>query len=228
MRKQILNRKQLVLALFIGGAVLVLAGIVVLAVLAPHGASRFYKVMLALIAVVMILLGGFMLASAYHRREEETHFFRFNSETGRNISVSELDFDRINNRLAARMRTVLESDQIMPAVWERNIIREENESEMGGVLAPLIAFKMLYDLARYDRDDYWALFLDADEQLIEDIAAELDRAADGRMAQALLDIYADGVADMNITYIQDFLTGNLRYLRRRMVEYAKEHDKDFY
>lgn len=228
MRKQILNRKQIVLALFIGGAVLVLAGIVVLAVLAPHGASRSYKVMLALIAVVMILLGGFMLASAYHRREEETHFFRFDPDTRRNIPVGELDFDRINNRLAARMRTVLQSDQIMPIVWERNIIREENESEKGGVLAPLIAFKMLYDLARYDRDDYWALFLDADEQLIEDMAAELERAADGRMAQALLDIYADGVADMDITYVKDFLTGNLRYLRRRMVEYTKEHDKEFY
>ncbi len=44
-----LNKKQLVLALFIAGAVLILFDIIMLAVVVPQGRPGFFKIMLALI-----------------------------------------------------------------------------------------------------------------------------------------------------------------------------------
>lgn len=228
MRKFGLNQKQLVLALFCAGAVLVIASIILIPVACIAAGSQFYKVMLLLIAVVMLLLGCACLLAAYLHRSTEHHFFRYDAETGLNIAPDELDFNRVNRRLGTRLRSIF-GDAVYPTILQMNIFREETDS-MGedGVLAPLIAYKMLYDLSRYDRDEYWTLFVDADEQLIEDIAAELEGASEGRMAQTLIHIYEQSAETGDIEDIRDFLTGNQKYLSRRMLEYVQAHDEDFY
>lgn len=223
-----LNRKQQVLGLFIAGAILILAGIILWAVLVPRAEGRFYKVMSIMIFVAMILLGGSLLVSAYLRRVEDAHFFRYDVETERNIPLQELDFDRVNRRMSAELRVMVGED-ILPEIWLRRIFQEEGQSfGKDRVLAPLVAYKMLYDLARYDRDDYWELFTTADPNLVKDISAELERAGEERMARALIEIYDDCEGDSDIGNIRDFLTGNIRYLRRRMVEYARDQDENFY
>lgn len=228
MRNQRMNRKQLVLALFCAGAVLVIASIVLIPVALIAAGSQFYKVMLLLIALVMLLLGCACLLAAYLHRSTEHHFFRYEAESGRNIAPAELDFTRVNRRLGTLLRSIF-GDDVYPTIWQMNIFREERDSlGENGSLSPLIAYKMLYDLSRYDRDEYWTLFVDADEQLIEDIAAELEGASEGRMAQTLIHIYEQSVETGDIEDIRDFLTGNRKYLSRRMLEYARAHDEEFY
>lgn len=228
MRNQRMNRKQLVLALFCAGAVLVIASIVLIPVALIAAGSQFYKVMLLLIALVMLLLGCACLLAAYLHRSTEHHFFRYEAESGRNIAPAELDFTHVNRRLGTLLRSIF-GDDVYPTIWQMNIFREERDSlGENGSLSPLIAYKMLYDLSRYDRDEYWTLFVDADEQLIEDIAAELEDASEGRMAQTLIHIYEQSVETGDIEDIRDFLTGNRKYLSRRMLEYARAHDEEFY
>lgn len=223
-----LNRKQQVLGLFIAGAILILAGIILLAVLAPRAEGRFYKVMYTMIFIAMILLGGSLLVSAYLRRVEDAHFFRYDVETERNIPLQALDFDRVNRRMSAELRVMVGED-ILPEIWLRSVFCEEGQSfGKDRVLAPMVAYKMLYDLARYDREEYWELFTTADPGLIKDIADELERADEERMSRALIEIYEDCEGETDTDNIRDFLTGNLRYLRRRMVEYARAQDENFY
>lgn len=227
MRKTRLNRKQLVLALFCAGAALVIAAIAMVFVAFFAAGSQFYKVMFAIIAAVAFLLGCACLISAYLHRSTEHHFFRYEDEIGRNISLSELDFDRVNRRLGTFLRSLL-GDELYPTLWQMSIFSEDASLGEDGVLSPLVAYKMLYDLSRYDRDEYWELFVDADEQVIEDIANELESVSEGRMAQTLLRIYEQSAESGDIEDIRDFLTGNRKYLRRRMVEYARAHDEEFY
>lgn len=227
MRKTRLNRKQLVLALFCAGAALVIAAIAMVFVAFFAAGSQFYKVMFAIIAAVAFLLGCACLIAAYLHRSTEHHFFRYEDEIGRNISLSELDFDRVNRRLGTFLRSLL-GDELYPTLWQMSIFSEDASLGEDGVLSPLVAYKMLYDLSRYDRDEYWELFVDADEQVIEDIANELESASEGRMAQTLLRIYEQSAESGDIEDIRDFLTGNRKYLRRRMVEYARAHDEEFY
>lgn len=228
MRKFGLNRKQIVLALFCVGAVLVIASIILIPVGSINAGSQFYKVMFLLIALAMLLLGCACLLAAYLHRSTEHHFFRYEAESGRNIAPGELDFNRVNRRLGTLLRALF-GDDVYPTIWQMNIFREEKDSlGENGSLSPLVAYKMLYDLSRYDRDEYWTLFMDADEQLIEDIVAELESASESRMAQTLSRIYEQGVETGDIEDIRDFLTGNRKYLSRRMVEYALAHDEEFY
>lgn len=228
MRNQRMNQKQLVLALFCAGAVLVIASIILIPVACIAAGSQFYKVMLLLIALVMLLLGAACLFAAYLHRSTEHHFFRYDAETGRNIAPAELDFDRVNRRLGMFLRSLL-GDDVYPTILEMNIFREEKDSlGENGLLSPLIAYKILYDLSRYDRDEYWALFVDADEQLIEDIAAMLESASDSCMPRDLIQCYELSVETGDIRDIRDFLIGNQKYLSRRMLGYVRAHDEEFY
>lgn len=228
MRNQRMNRKQLVLALFCAGAVLVIASIVLIPVAGIAAGSQFYKVMLLLIALVMLLLGCACLLAAYLHRSTEHHFFRYDAEIGRNIAPAELDFTRVNRRLWMFLRSLF-GDDVYPAILQMNVFREEKDSlGENGLLSPLIAYKMLYDLSRYDRDEYWTLFVDGDEQLIEDIAAMLESASDSRMARDLIQCYEFSVETGDIKDIRDFLIGNQQYLSRRMLGYARAHDEEFY
>lgn len=224
-----LNKKQLVLILFIAGCVALLAGIILFAVLVPKGRPGFFKTMLALIFGVMIVLGGWLLLTAFvHSRDTDAHFFRYDAETRRNIPVSGLTFDRVNRRLGGLLRTMVGGDD-MQEIWNRNIFLEEDQDfGVNNVLAPLVAYKMLYDLARANREEYWVLFTEADRRLIESIAYELGIAGESRMPNALLEIYDDADGTDYIDNIQDFLTGNMRYLQRRMLEYARAEDASFF
>ena len=100
-----LNKKQLVLALFIAGAVLILFDIIMLAVVVPQGRPGFFKIMLALIFGLMTLLGVWLLLAAYvHSHDADSHFFRYDEETRRNISTKELTGERVIRRMSLYLR----------------------------------------------------------------------------------------------------------------------------
>lgn len=224
-----LNKKQLVLALFIAGAVLILFDIIMLAVVVPQGRPGFFKIMLALIFGLMTLLGVWLLLAAYvHSHDADSHFFRYDEETRRNIPTKELTGERVIRRMSLYLRNMVGKDDYLPEVWERNYFREtDKEFGENRVLAPLVAYKMLYDLASVDQDDCWKLFVQADASLIYDISDELRRAGEQRMPQALEEIYSDAEGKY-IENIKDFLVGNKRYMKRRMLEYALKNDVAFY
>ena len=154
-----LNKKQLVLALFIAGAVLILFDIIMLAVVVPQGRPGFFKIMLALIFGLMTLLGVWLLLAAYvHSHDADSHFFRYDEETRRNIPTKELTGERVIRRMSLYLRNMVGKDDYLPEVWERNYFREtDKEFGENRVLAPLVAYKMLYDLASVDQDDCWKL-----------------------------------------------------------------------
>lgn len=224
-----LSKKQLVLMLLIGGGVLVLAGIILLATVAPLGRPGFFKTMITLIFVLMILLGGWLVLAAYvNGKSTDAHFFRYDKNTGRNIPVRELTFDVINRRLSQRMYDVMGPDY-MTVFWHRDIF-EENDDVFGvdRVLAPLFAYKALLDLARVNRDECWVLFTKADRRLVKHIANELEEAGEKDMPDDLLKIYDDAANTDYIDNIKSYLTDNRGYLQHKMKEYVVAEDEKFY
>ena len=115
-----LNKKQLVLALFIAGAVLILFDIIMLAVVVPQGRPGFFKIMLALIFGLMTLLGVWLLLAAYvHSHDADSHFFRYDEETRRNIPTKELTGERVIRRMSLYLRNMVGKDDYLPEVWRR-------------------------------------------------------------------------------------------------------------
>ena len=229
-----LTKKQIVLALFVSGAIVLLAGIIFAAVLLAQSGSApfrsgFFKVMGVLVPGSIILLGAWLILAAYvHSQESDAHFFRYDPDTKRNIPVEDLTFDRVNRRMGSELRKLV-GDPYMPQIWKGDVFAEEDQVfGTNRVLAPLVAYKMLFDLITSDSEETLSLFTHADRRLLNDLNDELAAAGETRMIHDLTDIYEDACEHDSTENIRNFLTGNRNYLRRRMLEYAKARDREFY
>lgn len=220
------NNKKL-LPVYIGGAVLALAlGIVIFATVVAQAASTFFAVMGSIMGVLSILEALAIAAFIFLSYEGEANFFLYDRKTGRNLTEDELTFDRINARMGYYMTLIAASQEQM---WERNIL-ERNDARFGEgqVYKPLTAYKMLYDLAELDKPAYWELFTGADPETITTLCKVLTSCGEGKMADALLDVYEGAESIDDIEDVRDFIKGNAKYLRRRMREYVLKHIEEFY
>lgn len=212
--------------LLIVAAVLIVGGIVLLALLVPAASSTFYKICLAAISVLCILMGVGLLFCIYLGRDNDPNFFLYDTKTGRNIPESELDFERINSRMAYFMTTLSTS---LERLWSENALdAPEEKFGVGEVYKPLAAYKMIYDLAEIDRPEGWRLFLNASAATITTLTNALLRNGEDAMAQTLIKAYNTAADGDDYEWLSDFLKGNKPYISRRMTAYVRKNMELFY
>ena len=221
------NTKQFILGLFSFGAVMLIGGILVLALGVPHAVGGFYKVMLGIIGVLMMLGGAVSVFLAVISRDTDPHFFRYSRQLGRNIPLEELTFDRINGCMTFFVQKLADSQE---RLWQGNVFADTPVEDFGTyeILRPVLAYKMLYDLAKTDRDETWELFNAADPALIDALTEALTNAGEDAMPRALQRAYNDAAGIHDIVWIRDFIMGNEKYIRRRMDSFVRSHDEYFY
>ena len=218
--------KNMSLILFIVAAVLILGGIVMLALLVPGAASAFYKVCLAIISILCILMGVGLLFCLYLGRDNDPNFFLYDTKSGRNISEAELDFERINSRMGYFMTTLSTS---LEKLWSDNALDAKPEKfGINEVYKPLAAYKMVYDLAEIDRPEGWRLFLNASPAAITTLTDALLVNGEDAMAKTLVKAYNTASSIDDYEWLRDFLKGNKPYISRRMTAYVRKNLEWFY
>ena len=218
--------KNMSLILFIVAAVLILGGIVMLALLVPGAASTFYKVCLAIISILCILMGVGLLFCLYLGRDNDPNFFLYDTKSGRNISEAELDFERINSRMGYFMTTLSTS---LEKLWSDNALDAKPEKfGINEVYKPLAAYKMVYDLAEIDRPEGWRLFLNASPAAITTLTDALLVNGEDAMAKTLVKAYNTASSIDDYEWLRDFLKGNKPYISRRMTAYVRKNLEWFY
>ena len=197
-----------------------------MALLVPGAASLFYKVCLAAISVLCVLIGLGLLLYLYIGRDNDPNFFLYDPKTGRNIDPADLDFDRINSRMSYFMTTLTTSverlwtDNALDAPVEKFGVRE--------IYRPLAAYKMLYDLTEFDSPDGWRLFLNAPSATITALTQALVMNGEETMANSLVKAYNSASNGDDFEWLRDFLVGNKPYISRRMVGYVRKNLDWFY
>ncbi len=221
-----INLKRIAPVLFGVAAVLVVGGIILLAFLVPNAASTFYRICLVGASVFGILSGVCFLYFLYLSRDNEPNFFLFDERTGHNISSNDLTFDRVNACLGGYMRSLAASPEEM---WKNNGL-DADPARFGAEekYRPLAAYKMLYDLIEFDSPAGWQLFICAPRATIETLCRVLSDAGEAAMVDTLRRTYNSAVNRDDIEYIRDFIMGNAKYLRRRMVGYVQKNLEWFY
>lgn len=218
--------KNMSLILLVAAAVLILGGIVMLALLVPGAASTFYKVCLAIISILCILMGVGLLFCLYLGRDNDPNFFLYDTKTGRNISEAELDFERINSRMGYFMTTLSTS---LEKLWSDNALDSKPEKfGVSEVYKPLAAYKMIYDLAEIDRPEGWRLFLNASPAAITTLTDALLMNGEDAMANTLVKAYNTAAHVDDYEWLRDFLKGNKPYISRRMTAYVRKNLEWFY
>lgn len=218
--------KNMSLILLITAGVLILSGILMLALLVPGAASVFFKVCLAIISILCILMGVGLLFCLYLGRDNDPNFFLYDTKTARNIPEDELDFDRINNRMSYFMTTITTS---VEKLWTDNALDSDPDRfGVNGVYKPLAAYKMIYDLAEIDTPAGWRLFLNATPATITTLTDTLRASGEEAMAKTLIKAYNSASSSDDYEWISDFLKGNKPYISRRMTAYVRKNMEWFY
>ena len=221
-----INSKNMAIVLMIAAGVLILSGISLLLFLVP-GAASFFKVCLIVISVLCILMGLGLLFTLYLGRDNDPNFFLYDTKTQRNLPAEELTFDRVNSRMSYFLTTLSTSQE---KLWADNTLADNGTGRFGvnDVYRPLTAYKMLYDLVELDRPEGWALFLCATPATIDSLLDALEENGEEAMAKALYHAYNSASGRDDTEWLRDFLSGNAKYLRRRMLGYVQKNIEWFY
>ena len=212
--------------LLVTAAVLILGGVAMLALLVPAAASTFYKICLAAISVLCVLMGVGLLFALYLGRDNDPNFFLYDTKAARNIPESQLTFERINSRMGYFMTTLSTS---LERLWSDNALDAAPEKfGVNEVYKPLAAYKMIYDLAVIDSPEGWRLFLNASPAAITTLTDALRLNGEDTMAQTLIKAYNTAASIDDYEWLSDFLKGNIPYISRRMTAYVRKNMEWFY
>ena len=218
--------KNMSLILLIAAGVLILGGILMLALLVPGAASTFYKVCLAIISILCILMGVGLLFCLYLGRDNDPNFFLYDTKTARNIPEAELDFERVNSRMSYFMTTITTS---VEKLWSDNALdADPDRFGVNEVYKPLAAYKMIYDLAEIDTPAGWRLFLNATPATITTLTETLLEIGEDALAKTLIKAYNTASNSDDYEWLSDFLKGNKPYISRRMTAYVRKNMEWFY
>ncbi len=222
-----LNVKKLAPILYVMAALFILGGIALLAFAVPGAASVFFAVVIAIFSVLSVVLGALIIFFIFNSRDDDVNFFLYDRKIGANIRAESLTFERINSRMSYFMTRLSAS---LAETWQDNALAASEESAFGqnDVYKPLVAYKMLYDLAELDRPEVWQMFNTANPDTISSLCAVLDESGETSMAQTLREAYETAEGPEDTDWLRDFLTGNANYLRRRMTDYVKTNLEWFY
>ncbi len=217
-------RQNLKLILFALFGLLVVTGILVIVLGGGHS-DGFLKVMFIIFGIVLELLACSVAFLAIVMGESEpANFFLYDGKKGANISLDELDFARVDKKMTFVMTNLTES---VSEVWSRRVIFAQSSDVLreNEALVPLVAYKMLYDLAERANENVWGNYLSADALVIEDVAAALELNGDTELGNAFKFLFENAAGSYERT--AKFLADNKRYIQSKMLKYVKANIERF-
>ena len=205
------------------GIISFVGAILVFAIALPQADAGYKKVLSSVIGVLLLLLTLLIAYYLYISRDAEPNFFLFDRNKKRNIPVEDLTFKIVNDRMNFFLTLVCEN---AVQLWQNGVL--ENESRLGyrRVYRPLLAYKMLFDLSERNVPVYWELLFNATPETVASICSALEQAGEKEMVKAFRYVMEHYRATPE--KIQDFVQGNNRYIRGRMIAYVKRNIELFY
>ncbi|MBQ2735084.1 MAG: hypothetical protein IJF33_04555 [Clostridia bacterium] len=216
-------KKKLPLIVSVVGVLSLIGAILLLFVAAPKADVGYKRVLEILIGILMLVLAGLAVFYAYITRDAEPNFFLFDRAKKRNIPVENLTFTIVNERMSFFLTMVCES---IEQLWQEDVLESERKLGYRRVYRPLLAYKMLYDLADKGIDTYWELLFSAKPATVNSLCSALEQGGEREMVKAfryIMENYRE-----NPEKIKDFVCGNMRYIRGRMLSYIKRNIELFY
>ena len=216
-------KKKLPLVLLILAVVSLIGSLLLLILAAPRANAEYKKVLIVIVASLMLLLSGLILYYLWIIRDAEPNFFLYDRERNRNIPVENLSFNMVNDRMTFYVSLVSDSPEDL---WTGEALERERTLGYQRIYRPLLAYKMLFDLADKDLASYWTLLLKAEPAVINSLCGALEQGGEQEMVKAFRFIM-ENYRDMP-EKVKDFVCCNVKYIRGRMVAYIKKNIEFFY
>ena len=218
-----MNQNRLKMFLGIAAGVLAVVAIVLFVVacaVIDTTATRVVMIIAAVLSLVMAALLGYLVLLA---NDTAPNYFLYDSASKRNIPVQKLTFDTVNVRMNRCLSGYAKSEG---KLWTDRIL--ENPSlDMDDSFKPLVAYKLLYDLAAHDAENGWKCFEYASFETVSFLCDALEMNNDNEMAVALRQMKSGLNVKCDIKHVRDYLVSNLAYLKDRMFRYVRDNIEQF-
>ncbi len=216
-----MNQKKLKLILAITSAIALVAAIVlfVLSLTVIH--NTVTRVIMIITSVLFLALAVEVFYLFWIAGDTRANYFLYDSRQGRNISVQKLAFQTINVRMNRFLSGYASSEG---KLWTDKIL-DNPYLEMDDAFKPLVAYKLLFDLAEHDSEGGWRCFELASYETVDFLCAALEMGGDDEMAQNLRQMKA--AEPINLKYVRDYLVRNRQYLKEKMRRYVCDNIQNF-
>ncbi|MBE6530887.1 MAG: hypothetical protein E7679_02190 [Ruminococcaceae bacterium] len=215
------QQKKTRLAIGIASIVSAILFVVLLVVGIIYNGGALAKTLLIIISVLVLALAAELGYLYFLFGDIRPNYFLFNSKTNRNNSVQKLTFQTVNVRMNRYLASYASSEG---KIWTDRVF--DNPSlEMDDVFKPLVAYKLLYDLAERDFDAGWKCFDLASDETVEFICAAIEMNGDTEVAGYLRQFKA--AKPTNLKYVRDYLVKNRKYLQSKMFRYTVDNIEKF-
>ncbi len=216
-----MNQKRLKLVLAIVGAVALVAAILLFVLSLTVIQNTATRIIMIITAVLFLALSVEVFYLFMLSGDSRANYFLYDSRQGRNISVQKLAFQTINVRMNRFLSGYAASEG---RLWTDKIL-ENPYLEMDDAFKPLVAYKLLFDLAEHDSEGGWRCFELASYETIEFLCVALEMGNDDEMAQNLRQMKA--ATPINLKYVRDYLVRNRQYLKEKMRRYVCDNIQKF-
>ena len=216
-----MEQKKLKLILMIGSAVFAIVGIVLFILGIALDITALPRTFVLISAVLSILLaaeGGYLL---FLMQDTKQNYFLYNYQTKRNIPVQKLTFQTVNGRMNRYLSGYASSEG---KIWTDRVF-DNPYLEMNDNFKPLVAYKLLFDLAEFDSENGWKCFDIASEETVDFICKGLEMNNDGELAKTLRQVKAS--KPLNLKFVRDYLVKNKKYLQKKMFIYVYDNIQSF-
>ncbi|HOA85748.1 MAG TPA: hypothetical protein PKN17_06965, partial [Bacillota bacterium] len=133
-------------------------------------------------SVLLMVLAALYVYIIFLSYDREPNYFLYDKITSRNIPLSELSWSMVNERVG---RFVTEQFGGRYFLWSGSTLSDEQKFGPGGIMRPLVAYKMLCDIAVDEKEgglgDCFKFFEHADLTVIRTLCRILESAGEGEM-----------------------------------------------
>ena len=212
------NRLKLILAITSGAALCVALLLFFLGIFAVSGLTQIAMIIASVLALALALE---VLYLFFMSGDARPNYFLYDSRQGRNVSVQKLDSRMVNVKMNRYLSAYAPSEG---KLWTDRIL-DDPYLEMGDEFKPLVAYKLLFDLAEHDSENGWKCFEVASVETVDFLCNALEMNGDQEMAQNLRQMKA--ASPINLKYIRDYLVRNRQYLKEKMRRYVYDNIQSF-
>jgi hypothetical protein len=217
-----MSQKNLNLILLIASIFFAVLAIVLLIVgIVYDGDHTFTKIMIIVVAVLSLALAGELAYMLVKSNNTTPNYFLYDSKTKKNLPVQSLNVQMINSRMNRYFSSFAESEG---KIWTDGILDDAN-IDMGDEFKPVVAYKLLLDLAVMDQENGWKCFEVASEQTVGFVCDSLEMNGEDEIAKNLRLMKA--VQPFQIKYVRDYLISNKSYLQTKMLRYVRDNIEKF-
>ena len=217
-----MSQKSLNLILIICAAVFAVLAIALLVVGILHDPDNtFTKIVLIVASVISFAVVGELVYMLSITNSVTPNYFLYDSKAKRNVSVNALNVNVVNARMANYFSNYATSEG---KLWTEGVLASPT-LDMPDEFKPVVAYKLLLDLATFDKENGWKCFEVASVETVDFICTSLEMNGENEIATNLRMMKA--VQPFQIKYVRDYLISNKAYLQAKMMRYVRENIKKF-